>query len=342
MFLTDFRFSLLKIIVWGTGFIISGVSIASLIKTVIEIILSRRVGMVANMISIFGYTFARDRDTGKYTKYMDKLKLLSSCQIIYDINKPFMGDKVDDERKVLWNSTFISSSILLVLAVPCYILAYAMDTDGLIGILTALLKGFGLGFAFQAIVSVVITLYVLNKQKSELSRAIQRSKKAILSGMPFNMLSMKPVEEMEGKYSFAEELTYNIFYCYYLLSVENFGELKRVTERMRTLLKDREPLIHYTLAYYWLIYYYSRYEINPMYANKFYEACNQTIIRDQDANAKRVQAYYFYAIRQDVQSARRFVNEGLAVVDKFSVGDEREMERKSLLWLDAFLRDRGF
>jgi len=341
MFFSAFGTRLYGILIWGIGFIITGIVINSLIKALMEFVLSKKNDMIPDRLSIMGYVFYRDRSTGTYMRYMDKFTLMSNCYIIYDLSKPLGDDADEREKKVIWHSTWLSSLILILIAVPCLFLGFLFGKEGFAGVIASFFWGLGCGGVFQAVLGICISLYVLKRVQSDVMNEYNRCKKAIMRGVPFNMLSMRPIEAFEGKYSFAEEIVYDSLYCYYVLSVENFDEMKRVTERLRTILYDREPIMQYTLAYYWLVYYYSRYEINPVYANKFFGAVNGTIVADKDANAKRVQAYYYYAIRQDAQAARRFVNEGLAVIEEFSVYDEREIERKNLIWLDDFLKSRG-
>lgn len=342
MFFLSLSYELFKILVWGIGFICTAVSLSSLLKALMGIVLAKKYGMIVDRISIFGYVFNRDSITGVYTKYMDKFSIISSSHVIYDISRPFTDKSSEAENKVLWNSAWISSTILLLIAVPSLIFGFNMSETGFEGIASSFLKGFGFGAAFQAVVFVCTALYTMNRMKKGIMREFEKCRRALVGGVPYNMLSMKPIEQLGSNYSFAEELMYDAFYCQYLLAIEKFDELRIVTDRVKNILYNREPIMQYTLSYYWLVYYYSRYEINAEYANKFYRAVEHILIKDKDANAKRVQAYYYYAIKQDVKAARRFVDEGLAVVDKFSVGDEREVERKSLMWLDAFLKDRGW
>ena len=110
---------------------------------------------------------------------------------------------------------------------------------------------------------------------------------------------------------------------------------------MTEYFAKREFILQETLSYYWLIFYYSRYEINPVNADTFFERVSRTLLNDSDANAKRVLAYYYYGVKNDIPKAQQYLREGFAVVDKFSVpGAERDLERKLLLDLDEIIQRR--
>ena len=92
------------------------------------------------------------------------------------------------------------------------------------------------------------------------------------------------------------------------------------------------------MNYMWLIFWYSRYDIDPSAAKAFYDRVGHVLENDKDANAKRVLGYYAFGIERDIYKAQRYVNEGLAVIESFSLpGEEREMERKLLRELQGFI-----
>ena len=126
-----------------------------------------------------------------------------------------------------------------------------------------------------------------------------------------------------------------------MLETGNIAAMHKPIQDMTNYFRNQHFIMAQTPNYYWLVFYYSRYELNPSAATYFLNMIRDSIEHDKDANAKRVLAYYAFGIEQDFPKARRLVNEGFACVDSFSVGAERELERKLLLELDGFLRQKG-
>lgn len=64
----------------------------------------------------------------------------------------------------------------------------------------------------------------------------------------------------------------------------------------------------------------------------------KTLINIVDANGRRVLAYYYYGIKHDIEKSRRYVEEGMSVIEKYGLpGAERELERKLLMELDEMI-----
>lgn len=107
-------------------------------------------------------------------------------------------------------------------------------------------------------------------------------------------------------------------------------ELAESIEEIRDTLISKDDVFQMSLkiAYCMLVYYYSEIDVNAKYATIFYNKAGKMLTEDKDANSKRILAYYNYGITKDYEAAERYLKEGLALVDSFSIGDEREVEKK--------------
>ena len=158
-------------------------------------------------------------------------------------------------------------------------------------------------------------------------------------GIPFEQMDLKPVSQLPYKNpSKLEKMMYYQLYIPYLIDRNDIEGLKDPIREMTDFYGKRDYIVQETLSYYWLIFYYSRYEINPANADAFFTRVSGTLLSDSDSNAKRVLAYYHFGVKRDVEKAEQYIKEGLAVIDKFSLpGAEREQERKLLLDLEAII-----
>ena len=85
-------------------------------------------------------------------------------------------------------------------------------------------------------------------------------------------------------------------------------------------------------------------EINPEIAALYYNKASAAMASDNDANTKRVLAYYAYGIQRDPQKARFFIDKANEVIDKFSptAPAENRLERRLINELDDILKKEGY
>ena len=114
--------------------------------------------------------------------------------------------------------------------------------------------------------------------------------------------------------------------------VKTTEEIKRISLEMTDILrKNNTNIVNYLcnyLAYYWLIFYYSEIETDKEKADDYFKKIEPIICNDEDSNAKRILAYYYYRLYNDSEKAKSLIEEGLSRIDKFSFGPDRALEKK--------------
>lgn len=317
-------------------FLMLSLMLKTLLDMLISLIVAPRFRFRCSQASLFGLIFTNNN--GKWSASFDKPSPLCSSNIIIDKNK-MEGTDWDKMDKRYMTARAV---ILLLISVPLLILGFPalLRTLGLKATLPdIILAAFSAGFFFHCMSSIVIMIYTQTVIMKRLGGYIQSLVNRLRAGEAFYSLNMRPLGELGfDKVTDAEKMMYYALYVEYLLSLERFDELRLPTYEMTDHLLHNEFISALTLNYYWLIFYYSRFEINPAIADPLVEKLGAALLSDKDANARRVLAYYHYGIKGDIRAAKRYVDEGLAAIDSFSCAQsERELERKLLLELDKEL-----
>lgn len=174
---------------------------------------------------------------------------------------------------------------------------------------------------------------------------VQQLADYLRAGGTFDRMQLRPLEELPyPNATNTEKIMYLMFYCEYLLDADRTEELRYQVYTLCNMLSGEPFSLQFVLAYMMLIFYYSRYEINPEIASLFYDKASAAMATDNDANTKRVLAYYAYGIQHDPQKARFFIGKALEVIDKFSptAPAENRLERRLINELDETLKKQGF
>lgn len=332
----------MNIIVFLFGMLIAATVIHSTIKTLVTIVTARPFGYELNALSIFGYVFIKDSMTGKFKGRMNQFTPTVSCITVYDNKKPVSDDCFESDQKRVWLNAVVNSIICTIIAAIIIYTYILSKLDGENGFIQFFSLSVGIGLLFQSVISLIIAKAVIDKVNYGLGGLVEKYRRMMLNGVPFEMFDMEPLESLDySSNTFAEELFYYQYYCYYLISNGRIEEARDTTEKMRAILDSKEVNLHLVFFFSWLLFFYSRFELNAELADKYFYATRNLLEHDNDANSKRVLAYYYFGIRQDYDCARRYVDEGLARVDLFSRGSERELERQMLYWLDDCLIKKG-
>lgn len=325
----------INVMAFVTGFFLLAVWAKQLINLPIELIFAKRFSFQISIVSFFGLTFSRQGNG--WSRSFDKLSPLIQIHTTIDLSKPVPED-IDKKEK---NYTYLRHIICLVISLILFIVAMPLMSPvwkhtGTV--LNILFLGFFSGLLFHSVTSMITSITIFQRVKKGLLGEIQHLQRRIQRGETFSSLNMKPLEELNYPNANAtEKFMYYNFYCYYLLDQGRINELHNPTWEMMNYLGPKDVILQQAGLYYWIIFYFSRYEVNPEIATRFLNKCRNIIEKDQDANAKRVLAYYYYGVLGDVETARRYLQEAFAVIDKFSVPGERELERKLLQELNGYL-----
>lgn len=323
-----------------TAFFLVSVWAKSLINIAEALFIAPRYGFCCKQVSMLWWTFVKER--GKWTCNNERFAMVFQYVVNVDIEKPIPEDIDKKERIYVTLSKGITLLMSLVILVLCKGPVHALIQFECSNAVELFIAAFSVGMVWHSIVDVFISLYTYLIIMKRLGGYVDSLIKRLRNGESYESMNLLPVGELSYKKpTMYEKGMYYLFYIPYLISVGRLEELKQPIQEMTDHYLAREYILQETPMYYWLIYYYSRYEVNEYYANAFYRKVSSTLENDMDSNGKRVLAYYYYGIKQDINMARKYVEEGMAGIDKFGLsGAEREMERKLLMELDEMITDK--
>lgn len=312
----------------------------SLLKILISLTVAPRFGFKCSQISGFGLLLMNE--DGKWKCKRDKFSPIIQDAIMIDISKPVPEDINEKDKEYMWISHAVQLVVSLVVAYFCMDEIKALIRWNGVGAGELFLGAFAVGMVLNSLFYVGTAVYSYGILAKRLNGYTNIMVKKLRQGVPFEDMDLKPVVQLPySNPSKLEKMMYYQLYIPYLIALGNIDGLKEPIEEMKVFYAKRDYIIQETLSYYWLIFYYSRYEIDAASADAFFERVSRTLVNDSDANAKRVLAYYYYGVKNDIPKAQQYIREGFAVVDKFSLpGAERELERKLLLDLDDIIRRR--
>ena len=314
--------------------------VLSLIRIFMNLTVAPKFGFRCCTISGFGLICMNE--DGKWKCKKDRFSPLIQEMLVIDISKPIQGD-IDKKD---WQYTLLCNLLKLIIAIFVFVLLKdqvraTMEWDD-VKASELFLGAFAYGMVLHSVVHLITGFYTRLVLMKRLAGYVDVMLKKMRQGMPFEAMDLKPVSQLPYKKpNQMEKMMYYTLYIPYLISIDDIEGMREPIKEMTEYFAKREFILQETLSYYWLIFYYSRYDIQPTSADAFFSRASGSLLNDADANAKRVLAYYYYGVKNDVEKARQYIKEGLAVIDKFSLpGAERELERKLLLDLDAIILRR--
>ena len=292
-----------------------------------------RFGFKIHSASVFGFVFIRDNNKWKVSFH--HVSPVCQCRTVYDLNTPMPEDSFDREK---WAGYLKGALVVLISILMAFV--FWKDLSGMsnydweslrYGYMDIFRNFFLTGLIFFSVVNMGICIYACQVSAKRMTGYVNRAVQKLRQGYSFEELNLKPVEELGfKKVTEPEKLIYYNGYVCYLLAVGQMEELDKVSDEITEMLETSVYDLNYTDLYYWLVYYYSKYHIDSHRADQFLKKSWPVLSEDSDANAKRVLAQYYYGIQGDMEKAREYLQEGLACVDNFSMGAERELERKLL------------
>ena len=323
------------------AFFFFSIQLKQLVNVAFTVLAAKHFGLKCDSVSLFGLLLKKHDDKWEYVK--GKPTLICNAGITLDLSLQQTPEQIDRNEKLF---SIIQRIILVILSILFVFLFRGLMIDGLTlkgNILEVFAAYFAFGMCFHTLASIFIYFYTFQVAMKKLGGYYGAQIKKIRSGEKIASLDLKPIDQLGfDKPTKAERGMYNTLYATYLIASGRTDELAPVAHELHAQYSNSEYLLAETGAYYFLIFYYSRYELNPTIASHYLKKCAATISADKDSNGKRVLAYYAFGIEQDFAKSRALLNEAFAVIEKFSIGDERELERKLLWELDGFLKENGY
>ena len=314
-----------------TFFIVTNI-IVQIIDCILDAMIAPQFGLKIISVFIFGVMLIRKDNKWK----MNFHHLSPNCYCLkgYDLNTPIPEDSFEKEKRAAYLIKALTILVSLLVAFVFWGYFSRFFHGRTESLYHTFMSVFGISFVagmiFFSVLHMGLCIYAFEISAKRMGGYIDRAIQKIRQGYSFEDLNLKPVEELGFKnVTKAEKQNYYNVYVYYLAVTGQVEELHKVSDEIAEMLETCEFLMHHTGLYYWLVYYYSKYYIDVRRADQFLKKVWPVLSKDSDANAKRVLAQYYW-IRGDVNRAREYVREGLACVDNFSIGGERELEKKLL------------
>ena len=175
--------------------------------------------------------------------------------------------------------------------------------------------------SWSAVIGDIVSLINhSNGSEGTVSGYVQEIANAVRNGTSYAQLRLRPIGELPvSDLSEAETASYLTYYCKYLIDASRENALSAPVHRITDILRSQEFIQNCTEAYAMLLLYYSRYETDPEYAQKFYEKAGTALVTDTGAFSKCALAYYFHGTRHDPQKAQAFLDKTNAALGKQDV-----------------------
>lgn len=309
--------------------------IKSLLDIAMALLLAPRFGLCCKFFSLFGLQFKKT--DGRWEHSFERLSPLCEHHVTVDVSQTQEGHVLREQQfaRLRYIVKAAVGVLVTVLVWPSVSAIFA----GNAGYLDVFLASIGAGLLLHALMAMGIYIYVHYFSMKRLGGYVDQLTRRLRAGDSFASMQLVPVEQLPYKSPTAiEKLLYYNYYLNYLLETGQTAALAAPTHALTEIMRGRTYTIQETYSYYWLIFYYSRYELDPALAKMFLHRCWPTISTDKDANAKRVLAYFAFGIEHDRDKAWTLLNEARAVVGSYSLGAERALEIRLLDELEGFLR----
>ena len=321
----------IKAMFFITGFFLVSTLFANFLVALFVFVFAPKYGFKIKFLSLFGLVFTKKDN--KWIKILKGPSPVCFCLPIADVDN-LQQDYLKKEKQLTFSQRFTNLFISIVIFVLTLKPIIAVFKGESISLIELFLIGFSTGMLFHSINHIGISIYIYGKMFKGLVGYVHSKSELLLKGEKFENLDLKPIEELPYKSpSEMEKLFYYLIYCSYLLSLNKFEEMKKVSHEMTDMLEKKSISIFYYASYYWLIFYYSEIEKDKEKADEFFKKIEPVICNDEDSNAKRVLAYYYYRVYNDAEKAKSYIEEGLSKIDKYSFGSDRAFEKELLLKL---------
>lgn len=282
-------------------------------------------------IGLLGFRYEKQKD-GKWESRGYKPMIGFSAEFVYDLEKcKGMSPKQfrDKERNLLLIVGFMDLLIGAGVLAGCLLWSRNIGNETL----SSLVRVFGISWfiiAFCILLSSVVVLIRLNNKKS-LGSHYQEAIGMVRADIPFEQMNLKSVKELNlKKVTNAERIMYFPVYFEYLDSCGMFDKMPEAVNDIESVLKPQSSTRAELFCAIMLTYYYSYHCINPELATKYYQMSGDFLAKDTDSNGMRIKGFYELYCCRNLERATECANKANEGIEKFSIGSEREYERKCI------------
>ncbi len=317
------------------GFLIVPIYIKGILTLIYDLVMAPKFGHYIKKICFFGICL--EKNDGKWRRGTGAFSPIIQTLLYVDLKKNIESPE-EKERALAYGGDFAMILISVLAFVP---IIMQTGLDGMWSEIDIFVVSVGVGMLFHSIMSLGITIYVFEKSVKQLGGYIRQVQKLLLAGYRFEEMDMQSLKELSfvnsGK---AEKCLYYNYYIHYLVAMNRWDALKVTMLEVRNILYGADYIVQNTGLYYWLVYYYSRYEKEERFAQYFYKIVEKTLKDDKDANAKRVLAQYCYS-SGNIDSAQKYMEEAFDVLEDCNILGERELERRLLEEQEQYICKKG-
>ncbi len=330
-----FHLGIAKLMAAATGALLISIWAKELLSLLLDAIFAPLFGLRLSSVSFFGIGFDYSYEQGWHRIPYRRSELITH-NVTADIRKPVPAHDYQNVLLFLRAFLMIGVGVLLIFLTRHSYQALGRGEDS---IPDCFLIGFSGGFTFHSLFSLGSAIYITFIMMKRLAGYVQSLATRVRKGEAISDMNLRPIDELPyPKASKMERMMYYNFYLFYLLRKGDIDGMREPIREMTQYYQHQEFIAANTMQYCWLVFYYSRYDLNPQAASIFYERVAPSLVKDDASNAKRVLAYYAYGVERDLNKAQQLVNEGLANIDHFGLaGEERECERGLLLELQGYI-----
>ena len=290
-------------------------------------------------IRLLGFRYEK-QDNGKWESRGYKPAIGFTAEIIYDIKKckdwspkQFRAKERNMVLVIGFTDLLIGAGVLT----GCLFWSRSIENE----FFSSLVRVFGTSWFIFAAGMLLIPVFVLIKlkNKNSLGSYYQEAIDMVRANMPFEQMNLKSVKELNlKKVTKAEKIMYFPIYFAYLDCCDMFDKMPEAVNEIESALGPQPSTRAELFCVITLAYYYSYHCVNPALATQYVQKAGDFLAKDTDSNGMRIKAFYELNCCRNLQKATEYAQKANEVIDKFSIGTEREYERKCLARLDEAIK----
>lgn len=290
-------------------------------------------------IRLLGFRYEK-QDNGKWEYRGYKPMLGFSSESVFDLEK--CAGLSAKQYQALERNNIIVIGIINIL-IGAGVMAGCFFWSQNIGqeYFATLVRIFGTWWLIFAVGMMIIAIFVLLRlhNKNSLASYYHEAIGMVRANMPFEQMNLKSVKELNlKKVTKAEKIMYFPVYFAYLDCCDMFDKMPEAVNEIESALGPQPSTRAELFCVITLAYYYSYHCVNPALATQYVQKAGDFLAKDTDSNGMRIKAFYELNCCRNLQKAMEYAQKANEVIDKFSIGTEREYERKCLARLDEAIK----
>ena len=312
-----------------------GLTVSSLISTLLQLILVKPFKCKMNYVEVFGFRYVR-LDTGKWEYRGHRVKAGFQAETLIDL-KAFPEGNYG--AAMAYENGLIVTTMVLHMIISIVIFAVCLHGGYFIGpeFLAAIVFLTGLWTLICAGVrsGVAIAVLVKSNSKNTLGGYSVRARNMLRSNIPFENMDLKSVRELNfPKVWDSEKITYFPLYFAYLEATGKTELMPEAVNDIEAVLKPLDRSAPALITMFYLVYYYSYYNMVPAKAKEYYHRIGDNISKDMDSDSMCVKGFYELNCFGNVEKAKEFAASAVAKLDDMKSPSEREYWKKNIAKLN--------